>query len=173
MRRFALSLALCAGVQPNGPIGIFEGQVEVYAPARHGSARYDAAAEAYQVSGAGANMWDKTDQFQFLWKKITGNASITSEVHFPQAGGAPHRKAVRMFRQSLDPAAPYVDVAIHGSGLAAIHFRETAGEIARGVRFPVGRMSTSARDLLVAPLPHDKSLGFYPAQAENQPMPVR
>jgi Tol biopolymer transport system component len=38
-----------------------------------------------------------------------------------------HRKAVLMVRQSLDPNSAYADVALHGSGLTSLQFREEQG----------------------------------------------
>jgi TolB protein len=138
MRQWVLItfMTITAGAQSAGNVGIFEGSGDVGNPERQGSATFDAARGEYKVSGAGANMWEKKDQFQFLWKRMSGNAAITAEIHFPEPGKAAHRKAVLMFRQNLETGSPYVDAAIHGSGLTAIQFRETSDETTRGVRFP-------------------------------------
>jgi hypothetical protein len=75
------------------------------------------------VTGGGANLWAKADEFHFVWRRLTG--------------GGGHRKIGLMNRQSLEPDAPYVDAMVHGDGLMALQFRETAGDITRSVRFPV------------------------------------
>jgi len=130
-----MAVSLCG--QDVANLGIFEGQTDVGNPELKGAAVFDAASQEYRITRGGTNMWEKIDQFQFLWKRISGDAVITAELHFPQQSAAAHRKAVLMFRQALEAGAPYADVAVHGSGLTALQFRETANEITRGVQFPV------------------------------------
>ena len=139
MRQLVLAIFMIvpASAQSLGNIGIFQGAGDVGNPEQKGAARFDAARGEYEVTGGGANMWEKHDQFQFLWNRATGNAAVTAEVHFPQPSATAHRKAVLVFRQSLETGAPYVDAAIHGNGLIALQFRETENDITRGVRFPV------------------------------------
>jgi dipeptidyl aminopeptidase/acylaminoacyl peptidase len=52
---------------------------------------------------------------------------LTADIVFPDTGGNPHRKAVLMIRQSLDPDSPYADVAQHGDGLTSLQYREARG----------------------------------------------
>jgi TolB protein len=139
MRTFTMSLflAACLCGQTPGPLGIFDGQTDVGNPEQKGSAAFDSARQEYRITSSGVNMWEKIDQFEFLWKKISGGAAITAAIRFPEPSATPHRKAVLMFRQAMETGAPYVDVAIHGSGLTAIQFRETADQITRSVQFPV------------------------------------
>jgi hypothetical protein len=42
-----------------------------------------------------------------------------------------------LIRSSLEPDVSYVDAVVHGDGLTNLQFRETAGDITRGIRFPV------------------------------------
>ena len=139
MRRLVLAIVtlLPAAAQNAGSVGTFEGSTDVGNPARQGAVRFDAQRDAYELTGGGANMWDKEDQFRFVWKKLSGNVAITAEIHFPQPSAAGHRKAVLMLRQGLESGAAYVDAALHGSGLTALQYRETANDITRSVRFPV------------------------------------
>lgn len=123
-------------------LGIFEGNQDIGAPGQKGGVKYDAAAKTYTVSGGGENMWFAKDDLHFAWKKMEGNASIAADIAFPKSGGNAHRKAVLMFRQSLDPDSPYIDVAVHGDGLASLQFRETKGgptrEIQANISSPKG-----------------------------------
>lgn len=139
MRLFISAIFLTAALfgQSSSPIGIFDGHGDVGNPERAGSADFDAASQSYRVTGAGVNMWDKIDQLQFLWKKISGGAAITAEIRFPEISATPHRKAVLMFRQTMETGSPYVDVAVHGSGLTSLQFRESSDQITRSVRFPI------------------------------------
>jgi hypothetical protein len=72
-------------------------------------------------------MWLTTDAFQFVWKKVSGDATLTADISFIGAGVNPHRKAVLMVRQSLDADSAYADVALHGSGLTSLQYRDNKG----------------------------------------------
>ena len=92
-----------------------------------GTSEYDASKRSYTLTGSGENMWSDSDNFQFAWKKWSGDASLTADISFVGQGGNAHRKAVLMMRQSLDPDSAYVDVALHGDGLASLQYREAKG----------------------------------------------
>src|SRR5712664_118394 len=116
-----------AKVTAETPIGLFEGHGDVGAVLHAGSVEYDAAKRSYTISGSGENMWFATDGFQFAWKKVSGDVTLTADVSFVGKGVNEHRKAVLMVRQSLDPNSAYADVALHGSGLTSLQFREEQG----------------------------------------------
>jgi WD40 repeat protein len=109
------------------PHGIFTDHQDVGTVLHPGSAVYDIAAHTYTLSGSGENMWFGVDDFHFAWKKVSGDVALTADIAFLGTGGNPHRKAVLMIRQSLDGASPAVDVAVHGSGLTSLQFRDAAG----------------------------------------------
>ena len=92
-----------------------------------GAVNYDTAKATYTISGSGENMWFTADAFQFAWKKLSGDITLTADVSFVGAGGNAHRKAVLMIRQSLDADSAYADVALHGNGLTSLQFREEKG----------------------------------------------
>src|SRR6266404_2454853 len=116
-----------ANVTAEIPIGLFEGHGDVGAVLHAGSVEYDAAKRSYTISGSGENMWLATDGFQFAWKKVSGDVTLTADVSFVGKGVNEHRKAVLMARQSLDADSAYADVALHGSGLTSLQFREEKG----------------------------------------------
>jgi dipeptidyl aminopeptidase/acylaminoacyl peptidase len=72
-------------------------------------------------------MWFGIDDFQFAWKKASGDVALTADIAFPGSGGNPHRKAVLMIRQSLDGPSVAVDLAVHGVGLTSLQFRDATG----------------------------------------------
>ena len=117
-----------------GSLGIFEGHADVGTVLHPGSAVYDASAESYTVTGSGSNMWFAADAFQFVWKKVSGDVTLTADISFVNAGGNPHKKAVLMVRQSLDPDSAYADVALHASGLTSLQFRDEAGANTREIQ---------------------------------------
>jgi hypothetical protein len=46
---------------------------------RHpGSVQYDPQQRSYLISGSGENMWFTADAFQFAWKKVSGDVSLTA-----------------------------------------------------------------------------------------------
>ena len=105
----------------SGSIGLFEGQADIGAPPIQGSAAFDPVKKDYRLTGAGVNMWGKSDQFHFVWRKLSGNVRITASLHFVGSSSTPHRKAGIMLRKSLDANAAYIDAVVHGSGLTALH----------------------------------------------------
>jgi TolB protein len=119
--------------QDLGAVGIFEGHGDVGA-AYQGSVQYDAAKKSYLVAGSGENMWGGTDEFQFAWKKMSGDVEVSAEITFLGQGKNPHRKAVAMVRQSLDADSAYADVALHGVGLTSLQYREEKGAITKEVQ---------------------------------------
>jgi TolB protein len=108
-------------------LGIFEGQTDVGPVHPAGTTKFDGGPKTYTLTGAGDYMWMTKDAFHFLWKKASGDVSLSADIRFPNPGGNAHRKAVLLIRQSLDADAVYADAALHGSGLTALQFRPEAG----------------------------------------------
>jgi regulation of enolase protein 1 (concanavalin A-like superfamily) len=110
-----------------GNLGLFTNSGDVGGPAIQGSSAFDAASGQYRITGSGANMWARQDQFQYVWREIAGNFTVTATMRF-LGKGADHRKAGIMVRQSLDTDATYADVVIHGNGMPALQWRSRQGE---------------------------------------------
>jgi hypothetical protein len=87
----------------------------------------------YFVSASGDNMWGAEDDFQFVWKKMSGDVALSADIVFAAKGGNAHRKAVLMIRQSLDGDSAYVDAAVHGDGLTSLQSRDAKGAATREV----------------------------------------
>src|SRR5579872_3430307 len=134
---FAMCFAAVCFAQITSDLGAFDGQSDVGNPEKNGSATFDPTRKEYRVTGGGANIWAKSDEFHFVWRRLSGDVALSATLRFAEAGGAGHRKIGLMIRQSLAPDAAYVDAVVHGDGLTAIQFREMAGDITRSVRFPV------------------------------------
>jgi len=112
---------------PANPVGIFEGHRDVGNVLRAGSVEYDATKRTYTIAASGENMWFGKDAFHFAWKQASGDVTLTADVSFLGTGVNEHRKAVLMVRQGIDADSPYVDVALHGSGLTSLQYREEKG----------------------------------------------
>ncbi len=112
---------------PAASVGIFENHGDVGTVLHEGSVEFDAVKRSYTIAGSGENMWLGSDAFQFVWKKMSGDVTLTADISFLGKGVNEHRKAVLMIRDSLDADSPYADVALHGSGLTSLQFREVKG----------------------------------------------
>jgi TolB protein len=130
-----------AGAQTaaNG-LGVFQSQSDVGSVVPPGVAAFDSASGLYTLRSAGANLWANVDGFHFVWKKVSGDVSLTADVKLADAGpgASPHRKALLMFRQTLDPDAMYADAAIHGSGETALQYRRNQGDTTQDIAFNIG-----------------------------------
>jgi hypothetical protein len=120
-------------------LGIFEGQSDVGSVTPSGTLVYEPAAQTYTIAAAGANLWSTVDAFHFVWKKVSGDVSLTADIDFPVKTGSPnaHRKALLMFRQSLDANGVYADAAQHGSGLTALQYRPAAGAATKDIELDI------------------------------------
>ena len=124
-------LAVCLLTAPafaqSGNLGAFANSGDVGGPAKKGSAQFDSANGEYRITGSGANIWGKADQFQYVWREMPGNFTVTATLQF-LGQGEEHRKAGIMVRQSLDADSAYGDFLIHGSGMPGLQWRGAKGE---------------------------------------------
>jgi hypothetical protein len=122
---------LPAAAEPSGPLGIFESESDVGSVVPPGTARYDSNTGVYTLTAAGANTWYHVDAFHYLWKKVSGDMSLTANVNFPPRAydhdPDPHRKGILMFRQTLDAGASHAALGVHGSGMTALQYRRERG----------------------------------------------
>jgi TolB protein len=111
-----------------GALGLFSGHADIGSCAKAGAVAFSPASGEYRITGGGANMWANIDAFHFLWKQMSGDFVLTADVRILGTGGNAHRKACLLVRQSLAPDSAYADVALHGDGMAALQWRDAAGE---------------------------------------------
>ncbi len=122
-----LAFLTVSSAAQSGNVGIFTNSGDVGDPARKGSAQFDASTGQYRITGSGANIWAKQDQFQYVWREMSGNFTVTATMEF-LGKGADHRKAGIMLRQTLDTDSAYGDFVIHGTGMPGIQWRSNKGE---------------------------------------------
>jgi WD40 repeat protein len=124
----------------NAPdLGYFEGNGDIGPVKQAGSMQYSPADSSYVISGSGTNMWFDTDEFHFVWKKMSGNVSLAADIEWISEGGDPHRKACLIIRQGLEPNSAYADAVVHGDGLTSIQYREVMGGATREVQSNISR----------------------------------
>lgn len=109
-------------------LGIFTNEGSVGQTPPGGNAHYDPAKGAYRITGGGANVWGTSDAFYFVWKKASGDMTLSADVQWVGTSSAEHRKALLMIRQSLEPGSAYADAVSHGNGLTSLQFRGAANE---------------------------------------------
>ena len=129
-----LLLCCCAFLFGADEKSLFDGNTDIGDTPKKGAFQYEASSGEYRVTGGGANIWASTDAFQFAWKKVTGDVTVTADVRFIGAGAMAHRKAALMIRQNLEPGSAYADVSLHGDGLTSLQFRPTANAITQEIR---------------------------------------
>ena len=123
-----MALGVTVALPQTSSLGIFTNEGSVGQTPAGVKAQYDAAKGEYRITGGGANMWGAADAFYFVWKKVSGDVSLTADIQWVGTSAAEHRKAVLIVRQSLDPGSPYSDAVSHGNGLTSLQFRGAAGE---------------------------------------------
>src|SRR6185369_9938474 len=136
-RSLILSFCVLTASLQAAPLGQFEDHADVGSAKLSGSAAYDAVAQEYSVSAAGANMWANRDEFHFLWKRMKGDFILQARVEFVGKGVDPHRKLGWIVRSTLEEDSPYADATVHGDGLTSLQFRRTKGAITEQVRSTV------------------------------------
>ncbi len=127
---------LCA---QESAVGEFTQHGDIGEPAIAGTAMFDEKKQTYELHGAGTNMWAETDEFHFVWKKMTGDFILRANANFIDEGADPnrdpHRKIGWIVRSTLEEDSPYIDIAIHGDGsLTSMQFRRTKGEITEQIQ---------------------------------------
>jgi len=105
------------------PIGIFEGQSDVGSALVPGTARFEAATGKYTIHSAGYNIWYTRDEFRYLWRRMSGDVSLASNIDYPDPNGYGVRKAVLVIRQSLEDDSKETVMALLGSGIIDLAWR--------------------------------------------------
>ena len=128
LRSSILTLSLLL-IPAHAQLGLFSNHTDVGTVLHAGSVDYNPSTHTYSVGGSGENMWFATDDFQFVWTKMSGDVTLSARLAILDKDGDPHRKAVLMIRQSLDSDAAYADAALHGDGLTSLQFRAAKGDV--------------------------------------------
>jgi TolB protein len=136
MRALILVCLLAASAPQAVKFGAFTGSDDVGAPPLKGSVEFDPATRQYKVTGTGADIWAKADQFHYLWREMSGDFAVAATTTFLTDGNA-HRKASIMLRKTVDTDSPFVHLAIHGDGMPAVQFRSTKADNVNTLDFPI------------------------------------
>jgi TolB protein len=115
------------------PLGIFDNHTDIGNPKLAGSSHYDEQSQTYTLSGAGYNIWFNKDEFQFLYKKISGDFILTADFTFSgdTLSAIGHRKIGWMIRESTDADAVSMNACKHIDGLTVLQWRSLKGAFMR------------------------------------------
>ncbi len=130
------ALIAWAGFAQTAALGLFTNSDDVGAPPLKGSVEFNASSGEYKITGSGADIWGKADEFHYLWREMSGNFGVTATARFLTEGN-PHRKAVVMLRKTLETDSPFLQLAIHGDGMPSVQFRNSKADTTNTVDFPV------------------------------------
>jgi len=123
-----LLLVACSGA------AVFENSGDVGNCKLAGSFVFDKDKDLYTLTGAGTNMWERSDEFFMVWKEVSGDFTISARIAFEGEGVNEHRKMGLIIRESLEADAKYADVAVHGDGLTSLQYRREKGDITRELK---------------------------------------
>ena len=73
-------LALTQTTFAQQKLGVFDNHEDIGNPSVKGSATYNPTTQEYTMASQSVNVWAKTDQFHFLWKKIKGDFIISASL---------------------------------------------------------------------------------------------
>src|SRR5690348_7050015 len=80
-----LALAILTA-RGQGQIGQFQDSGDVGSPALAGTTAYNPVTQSYALSAGGTNMWANRDEFQFAWRKLSGDFILQAQIAFVGAG---------------------------------------------------------------------------------------
>lgn len=107
--------------------GIFLNHADVGNPKIKGTTVYDNKTKTYTLNGGGYNIWFNRDEFQFAYKKLKGDFTLTANFEFIGEGKEGHRKIGWMVRESLADSAVHISAVSHGDGLTVLQWRVKPG----------------------------------------------
>jgi regulation of enolase protein 1 (concanavalin A-like superfamily) len=122
-----LTVAILESFAP-AKIGLFEAGTDIGNPKLAGSSIYDPAQKVYTMKGAGYNIWFERDEFQYLFKSLEGDFTVTADFEFVGQGKDAHRKIGWMVRESEDDNASHLSAVVHGDGLTVLQWRVAKGD---------------------------------------------
>ncbi len=120
----ARSITVTGTSLPAGWTGADIGQ-----PAVAGSARHNTG--TFTVDGAGVDIWDTTDQFQYVYRQFTGDIEIISRV-VSLENSDEFAKAGVMVREALTANAAHISMVVTPGRGGNVYERPAAGNVTSG-----------------------------------------
>jgi hypothetical protein len=149
------------------PIGIFDGQSDVGSAVVPGSASFDAG--AYTIHSAGYNIWYSRDEFHYLWKKVSGDASLAADATFPNTNGYGDSKVVLVIRQSLDDDAKEAMLGEHHVGMIHLAWRSDKGAMMKDMQYRFGGILKDVKAKRIGIEKHGDEIAIF-VSLQGEPM---
>ena len=106
--------------------GIFATDADIGSPSPAGSSSYNAGSDTYTVAGGGADIQNTSDQFNFLYKPVNGNATLIARVTSEQDTNT-WAKAGVMFRNSAAAGDMEASLVVSYSSGVSFQWRSSSG----------------------------------------------
>ena len=106
--------------------GIFTTDADIGAPSPAGSSSYTASTDTYTVAGGGADIQGASDQFNYLYKTVNGDATLIARVTGEQNTNA-WAKAGVMFRNSNAAGDMEASMIVSYSSGVSFQWRSSSG----------------------------------------------
>jgi regulation of enolase protein 1 (concanavalin A-like superfamily) len=100
-----------------------------------GSASFDASTSAFTVAGAGADVWNTADAFQYTYTTLSGDGQIVARVQSVQ-NVAPWTKAGVMVRATLAPDSAHAFMLVSAGKGLSFQRRTATGSLSVGTAGP-------------------------------------
>ena len=105
----------------------FDGHMDIGSVGAPGDVCYNAKDQRYIVYGAGEDIWDKQDEFHFLYKKLVNDVTISARVR-RMGNSYPWAKAGVMIRETLTPDSKQAMCAMTPGNGFAMQWREQTND---------------------------------------------
>ncbi|RXH57701.1 biopolymer transporter Tol [Granulicella sibirica] len=151
------------------PIGIFQGQSDIGAAVVPGNSTFDPAGKTYTITSAGYNIWYSRDEFRYLWKKVSGDLSLATDLSFPNPEGYGDRKVVIVIRQSLDDDAKEAVAGEHGTGMIHLAWRPETNQQMKDMSFRFGGTLNNVHAKRIGIEKHGDEIALY-VSFQGEPM---
>jgi regulation of enolase protein 1 (concanavalin A-like superfamily) len=99
---------------------------DIGTPAMPGSASYDNGTITFSVNGAGPQIWDTTDGFNFAYQQLSGDGSIVAHVADAATTSSVWASAGVMIRNGLSTSDPHASMTLAKNGTTEFVTRSTA-----------------------------------------------
>ena len=151
------------------PIGLFQGQSDIGSAVVPGTSTFDPATRTYTITSAGYNIWYSRDEFRYLWKKVSGDVSLATDLSFPNPEGYGDRKVVVVIRQSLDDDAKEAMAGEHGTGMIHLAWRPETDQQMKDMSFRFGGTLNNVHAKRIGIEKHGDEIALY-VSFEGEPM---
>lgn len=101
--------------------------IDIGNPKLKGTTTFNENDQSYTLKGAGYNIWNNRDEFQYAYTMLKGDFMLTANVKLSGVGKEQHRKIGWMVRASQQVDAAHISAVMHGDGSTELQWRPMRG----------------------------------------------